>query len=81
MSFLHHGDVVFVASSVHGQCLPRFGRVKVTAAPKTQAIFFSSAKVLRECCGNFAEELCFDVVQGCLLFVISATILVALQKQ
>ena len=31
---------------------------------KTQASCFSSAKVLRECCGNSAEEFCFDGRSG-----------------
>ena len=49
--------------------------------PKPKQVFFSSAKVLREFRGTFAEELCyFDGRSGLPTLCISAMILVALKN-
>ena len=51
------------------------------AAPKTQASFFFSQKFCGNVAGILRKNFVSMGVQGCLLFVISAMILVALQKQ
>ena len=58
--------------------MPQKTEDSVSSAAKTQAIFFLPQKF----CGNVAGIPRKKMgVQGCLLFVISAMILVALQKQ